>query len=85
MSERIILATMAGSADMAEKVDSNAGYFLAGLVVGSLISIYFAPKSGEGTRTPIEEGRRGEQTRSAEGSRNESARRRLSRFRQGIG
>jgi gas vesicle protein len=51
---------MAGGADMAEKVDSNAGYFLAGLVVGSLISIYFAPKSGEGTRTylskKVEEG-----------------------------
>jgi gas vesicle protein len=35
---------------MAEKLDSNAGYFLAGLVIGSLVSIFFAPKSGEGTR-----------------------------------
>jgi gas vesicle protein len=35
---------------MNEKIDSNAGYFLAGLAVGSLISIFFAPKSGEGTR-----------------------------------
>src|ERR1700720_1887941 len=35
---------------MAEKFDSNAGYFLAGLVIGSLISIFFAPKFGEGTR-----------------------------------
>jgi len=36
---------------MTEKIDSTAGYFLAGLVVGSLISsILFAPKSGEGTR-----------------------------------
>ena len=35
---------------MTEKIDSNAGYFLAGLTIGSLISIVFAPKSGEGTR-----------------------------------
>ena len=35
---------------MTEKIDSNAGYFLAGLAVGSLISVFFAPKSGEGTR-----------------------------------
>jgi gas vesicle protein len=35
---------------MTEKVDSTAGYFLAGLAIGSLISIFFAPKSGEGTR-----------------------------------
>lgn len=35
---------------MTEKIDSTAGYFLAGLAVGSLISIFFAPKSGEGTR-----------------------------------
>jgi hypothetical protein len=60
MSERIILATTAGGADMAEKFDSNAGYFVAGLVIGSLISIFFAPKSGEGTRTylskKVEEG-----------------------------
>ena len=35
---------------MAEKLDSNAGYFLAGLIIGSLVSIFFAPKSGEGTR-----------------------------------
>lgn len=35
---------------MNEKIDSAAGYFLAGLVIGSLISILFAPKSGEGTR-----------------------------------
>ena len=35
---------------MTEKIDSNAGYFLAGLTIGSLISIFFAPKSGEGTR-----------------------------------
>ena len=35
---------------MTEKFDSNAGYFLAGLTIGSLISIFFAPKSGEGTR-----------------------------------
>jgi gas vesicle protein len=33
---------------MAEKLDSNAGYFLAGLIIGSLVSIFFAPKSGEG-------------------------------------
>ncbi|HUK28413.1 MAG TPA: YtxH domain-containing protein [Candidatus Acidoferrales bacterium] len=35
---------------MTEKIDSNAGYFLAGLGIGSLIGIFFAPKSGEGTR-----------------------------------
>ena len=35
---------------MVEKIDSNAGYFLAGLAIGSLISMFFAPKSGEGTR-----------------------------------
>lgn len=35
---------------MTEKLDSAAGYFLAGIVIGSLISIFFAPKSGEGTR-----------------------------------
>jgi gas vesicle protein len=35
---------------MPEKIDSNAGYFLAGLTIGSLIGIFFAPKSGEGTR-----------------------------------
>lgn len=35
---------------MTEKIDSTAGYFLAGLAVGSLIGIFFAPKSGEGTR-----------------------------------
>jgi gas vesicle protein len=36
---------------MTEKFDSNVGYFLTGLAVGSLISFFFAPKSGEGTRT----------------------------------
>jgi gas vesicle protein len=36
---------------MTEKIDSTAvGYFLAGLAIGSLIGIVFAPKSGEGTR-----------------------------------
>lgn len=35
---------------MAERIDSNAGYFLAGLTIGSLIGIFFAPKSGEGVR-----------------------------------
>ena len=35
---------------MTEQIDSNAGYFLAGLTIGSLIGIFFAPKSGEGTR-----------------------------------
>jgi gas vesicle protein len=35
---------------MTEKIDSNAGYFLAGLTIGSLIGIFFAPKSGERTR-----------------------------------
>jgi gas vesicle protein len=35
---------------MTEKINSNAGYFLAGLTIGSLIGIFFAPKSGEGTR-----------------------------------
>jgi gas vesicle protein len=35
---------------MTEKINSHATYFLAGLAIGSLISIFFAPKSGEGTR-----------------------------------
>jgi gas vesicle protein len=35
---------------MSEKIDSNAGYFIAGLTVGALVSLFFAPKSGEGTR-----------------------------------
>ena len=41
---------------MTKKNDSSAGYFLAGLVVGSLISILFAPKSGEGTRVYLSKG-----------------------------
>ena len=35
---------------MTEKIHSAAGYFLAGLAIGSLVGIVFAPKSGEGTR-----------------------------------
>ena len=35
---------------MTEKIDSNAGYFIAGLVIGAAIATFFAPKSGEGTR-----------------------------------
>ena len=35
---------------MTEKIHSTAGYFLAGLAIGSLVAIVFAPKSGEGTR-----------------------------------
>ena len=35
---------------MTEKFDSNAGYLLAGLTIGLLIAMFFAPKSGEGTR-----------------------------------
>lgn len=35
---------------MTGKIDSTVGYFLAGLAIGSLIGIVFAPKSGEGTR-----------------------------------
>jgi gas vesicle protein len=35
---------------MTEKIRSTAGYFLAGLAIGSLVGIVFAPKSGEGTR-----------------------------------
>ena len=35
---------------MTERIDSNAGYFLAGLTIGLLIGIFFAPKSGERTR-----------------------------------
>jgi gas vesicle protein len=35
---------------MTEKIDSNVGYFLAGLAIGSLISVFFAPESGERTR-----------------------------------
>jgi len=36
---------------MTEKIESHAAYFLTGLAIGSLISMFFAPKSGEGTRT----------------------------------
>jgi gas vesicle protein len=43
-----------------EKFDSNLGYFLAGLAIGSFISVFFAPKSGERTRAylskKVEEG-----------------------------
>ena len=39
-----------GGPPWSRKFDSNAGYFLAGLAIGSLISMFFAPKSGEGTR-----------------------------------
>ena len=35
---------------MTEKIHSTAGYFLAGLAIGSLVGIAFAPKSGEGAR-----------------------------------
>ena len=35
---------------MTEKIDSNVGYFLAGLAIGSLVGIFYAPKSGQGTR-----------------------------------
>jgi gas vesicle protein len=35
---------------MTEKINTNASYFLAGMAIGSLIAIFFAPKSGEGTR-----------------------------------
>jgi gas vesicle protein len=35
---------------MSEKIDSNAGDLVAGLVIGAAISVFFAPKSGEGTR-----------------------------------
>ena len=35
---------------MTEKTDTRGRYFLGGLAVGWLIGIFFAPKSGEGTR-----------------------------------
>ena len=38
---------------MTEKVNSSVGCFLAGLAIGSLIGILFAPKSGEGTREDL--------------------------------
>jgi gas vesicle protein len=38
---------------MTEKIHSTAGYFLAGLAIGSLVGIVFAPKSGEGSREYI--------------------------------
>jgi|SRR5215467_8334175 len=38
---------------MTEKIDSSAGYFLTGLVIGAAISMFFAPKSGEGSRKYI--------------------------------
>jgi len=28
---------------MTEKIDSSAGYFLTGLVIGAAISVFFAP------------------------------------------
>jgi gas vesicle protein len=40
---------------MTEKIDSTAGYFLAGLSIGWLISTLFAPKSGKGTRAYLSE------------------------------
>jgi YtxH-like protein len=36
--------------DMADKIDRNVGYMLAGLGVGSLMGILFASNSGEETR-----------------------------------
>ncbi len=38
---------------MTEKIHSSAGYFFAGLAIGSLVGIVFAPKSGEGSREYI--------------------------------
>ena len=35
---------------MEEKISSTGRYFLAGLAVGWLLGIFFAPKSGEETR-----------------------------------
>jgi gas vesicle protein len=35
---------------MSDRIDSNVGYLLAGLTIGWLIGIFFAPKSGEETR-----------------------------------
>jgi gas vesicle protein len=35
---------------MTDRIDSNVGYLLAGLTIGWLIGIFFAPKSGEETR-----------------------------------
>jgi gas vesicle protein len=35
---------------MTEKIDSNAGYYIAGLFIGAVISMFVAPKSGEETR-----------------------------------
>jgi len=38
---------------MTEKIESTAGYFFAGLAIGSIIGVFFAPKSGEGNREYI--------------------------------
>jgi gas vesicle protein len=59
---------------MTEKIDSTAvGYFLAGLAIGSLIGIVFAPNSGEGTRDALSK-------KAKEGSRH--ARRKVQELRE---
>ena len=56
---------------MTEKTDSSAGYFLTGLVIGAAISIFFAPKSGEGTRISIKKIKSGYEASSEDGARTE--------------
>jgi gas vesicle protein len=55
---------------MTEKIDSRTGYFLTGLAIGSLVGIFFAPKSGEGTRKylsqKVKEGRKHARTKARE-------------------
>src|ERR1700751_4869864 len=48
--QSFVVTSEPGGQAPTEKLDSNTGYFLAGLAVGALISIFFTPKSGEGTR-----------------------------------
>ena len=38
---------------MTEKIDAKIGYFVAGVAIGSLIGIFFAPKPGEGMRDDL--------------------------------
>jgi gas vesicle protein len=60
---------------MTEKIHSAAGYFLAGLAIGSLVGIVFAPKSSEGTREFLSKKvKEGGQANSEEGAGTQGAR-----------
>ena len=38
---------------MSDKLKNNIGWFLAGLGVGAVAAIFYAPKSGREIRTPL--------------------------------